>query len=83
MIKTPEDRQSGTEIEITPEMVEAGVEYLRESGWITEEHEPSARGLRFLVRDLLARVCGEAIPLRIPTDASLIDYTLYGKNRVA
>ena len=26
MIKTPEDRQAGAEIEVTPEMIEAGVE---------------------------------------------------------
>jgi len=25
MIKTPEDRQAGAEIEVTPEMIEAGV----------------------------------------------------------
>ena len=30
MIKTPEDRQAGAEIEVTPEMIEAGVSVLDE-----------------------------------------------------
>ncbi len=68
--------QAGAEIEVTPEMIEAGVHYLRESGWITEEDEPFARGLRFLVRDLFVRVCGSEIRLHTPTNLSLIEHSL-------
>ena len=70
------ERQVGAEIEVTLEMIEAGVHYLRESGWITEEDESSARGLRFLVRDLFLHVCGTEIRLHTPTNHSLIEHSL-------
>ncbi len=70
------ERQAGAEIEVTLDMIEAGVHYLRESGWITEEDEPIARGLRFLVRDLFVHVCGPEIRLHTPTNLSLIEYSL-------
>ena len=40
MIKTPEDRQAGAEIEVTPEMIEAGVDCFY--GWpVSVNNEPS------------------------------------------
>lgn len=61
-------RQAGTEVEVTPEMVEVGAEYLVESGYLGAHDERVTQSVRFLVKGLLEEALSQEPFVRI--DAS-------------